>query len=256
MSVLQAQLKSLFLMDQQVRGLRKRLDAATRRLLAQERRLAEFLQQRKELETQHKHARAGAGGLEDQANGARDKVEKLRSQMNSVTSNKEYKALLVEMNTLKLEQSRLEDEALNQLNAAEQMQLQLEALTQQASNQQSLVDLARRDVEEARQEVGDRLDQAVGERERTAAELDPVILATFEKMTDAYDGEGVAEVEAQDLRRREFLCAGCFMQLPVEVVNALIVKPQALSQCPNCERILLMPDALKEMLAVKSASTS
>jgi predicted nucleic acid-binding Zn-ribbon protein len=92
----------------------------------------------------------------------------------------------------------------------------------------------------------------VAERDATARALDPTVLPVFEKLSNAYDGEGVAEVEAQDLRRREFICAGCFMQLPVEVVNGLIVRSQNLTKCPNCDRILLMPDALKETLAVKS----
>ncbi len=56
---LQAKLRSLFLLDQQLRGLRSRLDAATARSRAQQTKLERLAQQRREIADQHKQVLDG-----------------------------------------------------------------------------------------------------------------------------------------------------------------------------------------------------
>jgi len=70
------------------------------------------------------------------------KIEKLRQQMNSVRSNKEYSALLVEVNTFKVEKDKLEEEALLAMGKVEGVAADLTALEAQVAEQAKLAKVA------------------------------------------------------------------------------------------------------------------
>ena len=245
---LQDQLKELFLLDKQVRGLRTRLDAATRRATAQKTKLQQFSQQREELAAQFRQSQAHANALEAQAREKDEQITRHREQMNNVHSNKEYSALLVEVSTLKNEKSKLEDQALEQMTEVDAIKQREGELAEKIEQQEKLVAAAETEVQEAREEVGDKLEQVTAERDRAAAELPDDVRPTFERLADAYDGESLAAVEEQDRRRMEYTCGGCYISLPVEHVNSLMLKPDQLLMCPNCQRILYIAEELKTSL--------
>jgi hypothetical protein len=248
---LQDQLRELFLLDQQVRGMSSRLDAGTNRLRQQQTRLEQLSRQRHELEDQLKHVQAKAASLEHQANDVDQRIAKLREQMNSVTSNKEYSALLVEVNTIKLDKGKLEDEALAQLAEVDATRARLDELTTKIDDQAKLVTLAENEVAAARDEVGKKLDELKAQRDAAASQVPLDARALFERLSYAHDGQAMAEVEEQDRRRMEYICGGCYMQLPVERVNAVMSRPDQLTTCSNCGRILYMPSELKSAIGSK-----
>ncbi len=248
---LQEKLYDLFLLDQQVRGLRTRLDAATRRLTLQDKKLGQLRQQQAELADQFKHAQAEVSTLEHQSNDAEERVTKLREQMNSVRNNKEYSAMLVEVNTLKDEKSKLEDQALAKMSTSDDLKQRLEDVKTQADTQAKLVESAKTEVINAKNEVGVQLNDATEKREAAASLIPADILATFERLADHYDGETMGQIEEQDRRRREYTCNGCYMELPIERVNAVMVKPDTLVTCPSCNRFLYIKQELKAEIGAK-----
>ncbi len=248
---LQEKLYDLFLLDQQVRGLRTRLDAATRRHNAQNARLDQYRQQLAELTDQYKHAQAEVSTLEHEALGAEERVTKLREQMNSVTSNKEYSAMLVEINTLKGEKSKLEDQALEKMSASDAIKERVDETQGKVDSQSKLVEQALAEVLSAKEEVGVQLDDANAKRDEAAGEVPADVLNVFERLADHYDGETLAEIEEQDRRRREYTCGGCYMELPIERVNALMMKPDELVTCPSCNRFLYIKQELKAEIGAK-----
>lgn len=249
---LQEKLYDLFLLDQQVRGLRTRLDAATRRLTLQDKKLDQLRQQQAELADQSKHAQAEVSTLEHQASDAEERVGKLREQMNSVRNNKEYSAMLVEVNTLKDEKGKLEDEALAKMSSVDDLKQRLTEVEAQVESQAKLVESAKAEVQSAKDEVGVQLDDATTKRDAAAAEVPADTQTVFERLAEQYEGEAMAQIEEQDRRRREYTCGGCYMELPIERVNAVMVKPDSLVTCPSCNRFLFIKQELKEELgAVK-----
>jgi len=249
---LQEKLYDLFMLDQQVRGLRTRLDAATRRLTLQDKKLDQLRQQQAELTDQSKHAQAEVSTLEHQASDAEERVAKLREQMNSVRNNKEYSAMLVEVNTLKDEKGKVEDQALGKMASVDDLKQRLTDVETQVESQTKLVEAAKTEVQSAKDEVGVQLEDATAKRDAAAAVIPPDVLTTFERLADHYDGETMGQIEEQDRRRREYTCGGCYMELPIERVNAVMVKPDELVTCSSCNRFLFIKQELKEELgAVK-----
>jgi uncharacterized protein len=248
---LQDKLYDLFLLDQQVRGLRTRLDTATRRLTLQQKKLDQLNQQRSELSAQSKKSQAEVAGLEHQAQDADERTVKLREQMNNVRNNKEYSAMLVEVNTLKDEKSKLEDQALEKMGQLDTLNATLAEVETKAQQQTKLVESATAEVQSAKDEVGVQLSDATAQRDEAAAQLPADTLTQFERLADHFDGETLGEIEEQDRKRREYTCGGCYMELPIERVNAIMTKPDGLVNCPSCNRFLYIKQELKASIGAK-----
>jgi predicted nucleic acid-binding Zn-ribbon protein len=246
---LQANLEELSARDDRLRALRSRLDAGLRRRDAQQRRLDQFQQQHHEVADQIKHLRAHAHAVEQEAKAADDRTAKLREQMNAVKTNKEYSAMLVEVNSLKAEQSRLEEIVLEEMERIEEREVELQEFETKVAEQQKLVDMASAEVAEAEAEVGDQLTAVTKERDEAAALIPDEVLALYRKLLDDHDGEAVCGVEEQNKRRMEYTCDGCFMALPIEKVNNAITKPDQITQCNSCGRILIVPAEIREGLS-------
>lgn len=249
---LQDQLREFFKLDQRVRSLRTRLDAALARQKAQETKLQQLTQQRDELANQVKQAKVKASELEKQVNEIDSRVTHLREQMNSVKNNKEYSALLVEVSTIKNDKGKLEEEALTQLNQVDLLSTSLAGAEEKVAAQLKIVEVARQEVEARRSEVGAQLDEATRDRD-AAGEKVPVDARTvFLKQASIHDGEAMAAVVEEDRKNLEYSCGGCYIGLPIERVSTTISKPDTIVTCPSCGRILYADKELRDSMAPKN----
>ena len=248
---LQDQLRELFLLDKQVRGMRSRLDAAIRRTQAQQNKREQLQRQHDELAAQLKQVQVKAATLEHQASEMDGRISKAREQMNSVKSNKEYSALLVEVNTLKVDKSKVEDQALEQMNEVDTLKQRVTEMEEKIQEQSQLESMSQSEVQSARDEVGSKLDELTRERDAAAEKLPPEVRNMFNRLADAYEGEALAEIEEQDRRRMEYTCGGCYLSLPVERVNAVMTRRDEVVTCPACNRILYINQDLQAAIGSK-----
>ncbi len=247
----QEQLRELFTLDLQVRGLRSRVDAASRRLSAQRTKLEQLQRQAAELHDQYMHAKTSATSLETDSKAVEARIEKVRQVMAGVRSNKEYSALLVEVNTLKAEKDVFETKALDQMSKVEELQERAEELKTKVEAQAKLVAGAEQDVQEGQAEIADQLGDLEKERAAAAQPIDPDTLALYQKLNEDTEGEALGEIEEQDRRRMEYTCGACFMSLPIQVVNATLTAKDKPVTCSSCGRILYVKPELKEALVPK-----
>ncbi len=244
-------LRELFHLDQQVRGMQKRLDAATRRHNAQQTKLSQLNQQSQEVADQLKQAKVKASTLENQTKEAEQRIEHLREQMQSVRSNKEYSAVLVELNTLKVDNGKVEDELLAQLGEIDRLNEQAEAFEARVADQQKLVNNAQAEIESCRAEIGHELDSVTAKRGEAEQRLPTEIREQFNRTAHVHEGEAMAVVIEENRRRMEYTCGGCYMAIPVERVNSLMTLKDQIIFCPNCSRILYIDQELKESIGSK-----
>ena len=247
----QDQLHTLYLVDRQLLALRSRVDAAARRRAAQTTRLEQHERQHEELTTQLKEAKARVATQEKTAAGIDERVEALRQTMSNVKSNKEYSALLVEVNTLKTEKGRFEDAALTEMSAVDDLEHRLKLLETKTDEQRKLVAGAEKDVNDGESEIRDQLDELNRRREAAAGPIDANTLGLYDKLFEEFEGEALGEIEEQDRRRMEYTCGACFMSLPIQKVNATLTATDRPVQCSSCQRILFASGELKEALAPK-----
>ena len=248
---LQDKLRQLFLLDKQVRGLRTRLNSATSRLTVQQSKLSQLTQQQEELKVQLKQTQAKASDLEGQVKESEQRIDHLRDQMQSVKSNKEYSAVLLEVNTLKDEKSKIEDEAIEQLGQIDRLKQDLDENLQRLATQQKLVDGAQADVDKSRAEIGHRLEELMVERDQAASEIPDDARTAFDRIADQHEGETMASVSEENRRHREYSCGGCYMSIPIERFNALMIQSDQIVCCPSCGRILFVDQELKASYTCK-----
>lgn len=244
-------LRQLFLLDQQVRGLQGRLDNSKRRLRVQSSQLDQFQQQHEELHTQLKQTQAKASSLENQTNDIEQRIDRLREQMQTVKSNKEYSAVLIEVNSLKEQKSQLEDEALAQLSEVDRLKEEMTQLDAQIEQQKKLVTGAEAEVKTCQDEIGQELESLHVSRAAAEQEIPGEARTVFNRTANMHEGEAMAVVTEVSRRNREYTCDGCYMSIPVERVNALMMHQEQLVMCPNCNRILYLDQDLKSSIASK-----
>lgn len=245
---LQDRVYQLFLLDQQVRGLSSRLIAARKRQSAQKAKLDQLTTQHAELADQVKHAAAKAANLEGEAGDIETRIESLRDKMNTATNNKEYQVLLVEVNTIKLDKNKKEEEAIKAMEERDRLEKQLKELEGKVADQKKLVAVAEKEVTDRLAEVGQKLNEVTIQRDAAGKDLPPDIVTTFNKACDIHDGEAMAVVVEESRRHNEYSCGGCYMGLPAERVSALMGRRDDLISCPSCGRILYVEAELRSSL--------
>ena len=244
-------LLNLYRVDAQVRGLRSRLDSAKRYLAVQNRQIQEFRQQHEELIIRRRQIQAKIGNLESETQGVDERIEKLRTDLNGASTNKQYTAVLTELNTVKQSRSEYEDRILEEMERNDEIALEIEQIQAQCQERDKVRDIAEKDLRTRKKEVGTRLAELEAERATAAATVPGPELKIFDEMGDAYEGEAMAPIEEVDRRHREYVCGACNMQTPFESVAALLGSAETLVRCTACGRILYLQDETRGALAKK-----
>ncbi len=243
------QLLTLYRVDSQVRGLRTRVENAQRYLNVQIRQLEQLTTEHSEMELKVRHKEAGNGNLETERDSLQARIDKLREELNSCTTSKQYSAVQDEMKLLKEKVEELENEILETMEALESDQLALTELETRQSEREMLKVKAENDLKERTEDVSDRLTELEKEREIAAAVLPEQALQTFDRVADINEGETLAEIREVNRRHREYVCDACNMELPFNAVVLLTNNAEKIVQCVGCERILYIEEALKSELA-------
>ncbi len=242
---------SLFHIDSNVRGLRRRLESAQRYLDAQDRLLADLVQQHEECEVRRRHLRATVGNLEGEIEVLDERLEKLREELNVATTNKQYTAVLTERNVAKTARAELEDRVLEEMETIEASGKQLEKIAEETAEREKIRMVAEVQLKQRHDEVAKRLAELEVERESAASVIPSGEIRIFNEMAAAYDGEAMGQIEEIDRRRRESACGSCNMHLPFEAVASLLGGGDELVRCAACGRILYLADETRGALARK-----
>jgi len=166
-------------------------------------------------------------------------IAKLRASLNSAKTNKEYAAVLTQLNTTKADNSKIETQSLELLK-------DIEADEAECKDIQKQIDEQKQHLEQDRTEAGTLADKYQAEIDEIQAEWNQVAqiipekpLEVFKRVTETYDGQAVAVIEQQDDKKGAYSCGGCFMGITAESVNLLMTKDDII-RCPNCTRILVL----------------
>jgi len=242
-------LLQLFHADQALRAAQGRLDGASSSVRALERRIMDLDEQFKLAQAQLREKQAHAGQLDLDIKSRDQRIERLRTQQQAAKNLKEYQAFVTEINTEKLDKGKVEDELLATMEQIEKAQAQVSQLAAQLAAERDRCAQLRRDL-------GGRLSELQAEVERlrplraAAAEAVPAKARDlYERLAERYDGEAMSAVAKPNRRREEYICSACNMSLVADIYNRLHSRDDPVS-CPNCHRLLFIPDDLPPELAI------
>jgi predicted nucleic acid-binding Zn-ribbon protein len=218
-------------LDSRIAGLEKKLEAIPVRLQAiretQEQATAAVEAQRTRLAGARKELRAREKDLEQNAS----EKAKRDAKLYEVKTNKEYSAVLAEIETLKVEKGRVEEEILALMETQERMTREiaeaegrLKRQTEEARAQQAAA------TEELRALEAD-VALVRAERESLAKDVPRDSMAQYSRLLKGRGGLAVAVVGANGI------CTGCRLTVTPQRFNELRQSTQILT-CENCGRIL------------------
>lgn len=241
----------LFQVDSQVRGLRNRLDAANRYYAAQSGLVDSITNKHEELQSRRRQVQATVANLETEVKAIDERLEKLRDELNTSVTNKQYTAVLNELNVVKENRGAIEDRILQYMEQIEELDDEITATLEQIEERKKVREIAEAELTQRKADIGERLAELEAEREQAAAEVPGTQLAVFDQIASQYDGEAMAPIEEVDRRHREYACGACNMHMPFEHVLVLMGGSETLVCCTACDRILYLQEEVRGALAKK-----
>lgn len=248
-------LVKLFRAEQALREAQSRLDAAARNLRIQERRVTDLAEKLKVAQTKLKEQQSQAGQLDLDLKTRDAHIEKLRTQQQTAKNNKEYQAFLVEISTSKVDRNKVEDEAMQVLEAVEKGQNEVGAMQAQLQGEQQKLETLRREGSDRLAKLQSEVDALRPARDEAAVALPPRAHDAFERLAERYEGEAMSAIAKPDRRREEYICTACNMSLVINVYNKLHSRDD-LVFCPSCGRILFIPEDLPPEAAIHPIKSS
>jgi len=210
--------RNVIIQENQVRNLQNALEAKKEEI-----QLTKFQSDRLELELKSKD----------------EQVAKLRASLNTARTNKEYAAVLTQLNTTKADNSKIETQILELLKDIEADEAECKDIRNQIEQQKQQLEKTRKDSEELAIKYQAEIDEVQKEWNKVAKTISKEPLEIFKRVAETFDGQAVAVIEQQEGKTGAYSCGGCFMGITAESVNMLMTKDEVI-RCPNCTRILVL----------------
>lgn len=235
--------------DAALRDATERYDTANKTVKLQERRLADLAEKLKVAQASHMEFAAKAGNFELDVKTRDARIDKLRTQQQNASNNKEYQVFLTEINTEKVDKGKSEDEQLKAMELAEKFATEVKAFQGQIDEEAAKHLLTKEQLGGRLAELQVDIDALRPQREEAAAGVSAKAREMFERLVERYEGEAMAPISRPKPRREEYVCTACNMDLVVDLYNRLHTRDEMVF-CPSCRRLLYIPDDLPPELAV------
>jgi predicted nucleic acid-binding Zn-ribbon protein len=245
----------LFRADMELREAQNRLDEAGKNVRLQERRVADLEAKLKDAQNRHKLSQSRAGQLDLDMRSRDAHIEKLRNQQQTAKNNKEYQAFLVEINTAKVDRSKVEDEAVRVMGDNEKGAQEVAALTTALEGERSKLATIRSQLAETIAKHQAEVDSLKPARQEAESKIPANVADKFNRLADRYEGDALSPLARPDRRREEYLCTSCNMELAIDIYNKLHSRDEVVF-CPSCQRILYIPEDLTPEAAISGAKAT
>lgn len=166
-------------------------------------------------------------------------ILRLRASLNVAKTNKEYAAVLTQLNTTKADNSKVETQILELMKDIEVDEAECANIQDQIDEQKQKLEQIRKEAEHLATKYEAEIEEIQAEWDQASQTIPAELLELFNRVAETYDGEALAVVERQEGKTETYTCGGCFMGVPAESVNVLMTKDDVI-RCPNCTRILVL----------------
>ncbi len=170
-----------------------------------------------------------------------DKLRKFEEQSSKVKTNKEYQALMGELQALKNEQTAIEDRILALMEAQGALDATVPPLEAEVKREQAAFAEEERKLRGVEDGLRGELAELEERRDGVVTALSPAALGAYQRV-QKLRGNAVVEV-------RDQLCLGCRTMLPPQNYVE-VMRNDEIRTCPHCNRIL----HYKRIAAVAAAS--
>ncbi len=193
---------------------------------------AMFLRQREDLELKQRKFEAEIAARQQ-------KREKYNQQLMLIKTNREYRALLEELEGVNNEIRNIEDIVLSAMGDQESVDAELQA--QEDAIQAELAKIAENETRLNAElaELEGQIQTIRTERDGLAAEVDPNLMVRYDRVRSRRGGEALAPLDLG-----HGVCGGCHLALTPQEINEIM--GGALVPCSSCGRLLFYDEQAAE----------
>ncbi len=197
------------------------------------------------LHNQANERKMAADGLELELKTREEQVTKLRKDLNTAKTNKEYASILTQINTIKADNSKVEEETLKIMQEIDGIKTESDQIKQQLEEEEKRLEEIRKQSDEEIEKLSTMMAELEAKRSEAAKDVPAKELTVFKRMAEQYSGDAMAVIEEHGKRPPfSYICGGCFMSLNAEHANALSSRDE-IRNCDNCGRILYLVEQEK-----------
>jgi hypothetical protein len=161
------------------------------------------------------------------------KIGKSRQRMNEVKTNKEYAAILKEIDDIKAEVRGKEDRILESMEHVEGLGREVRRLDKEMAERKRRTEEEKARLIEESERVAGKLEQLEAVQQKVRARLDAEILRRCSFLIEKKGGIAVARVE-------NGVCQICHLNIPPQKFIEL-QRDETIHQCPHCHRFVYWP---------------
>lgn len=189
---------------------------------------------RKKFEGTQKAHREG----EEKLKKGQDGLKKSKERLNDVKTNKEYQAVLKEIEASEQKNSEAEDQIIVLLEAVDHAKAEFKIKEKEMDAYQQRYGETRKKMEAELHSFDDVLQVCRSKSEMLRGKISPELLKKYEAIKTLHNTLAVVAVWKE-------VCGGCYMNLPPQLYIEL-QKSTELHTCPNCNRIIYWYDQSEE----------
>jgi len=161
-------------------------------------------------------------------------AKKLETQLYQLKTNKEYQAMLQQINDTKADVSVIEDKILETMDQLDRMKAEVDKEKQILQQEEKLLNEEKNKIQDRIKQIDDRLKQLEAQQKQIIPEIDPKILPQYQRILKSRDALAIVSVKDNS-------CGGCNMYVPAQVIN-LIKMYERIITCEVCNRMLYIED--------------
>ena len=158
------------------------------------------------------------------------KIEKSEIKLSNIKSNKEYSAVLKEIEDMKKEKSRIEDSILHFMEEIDAAEKKCEKDKVELLDLKNQMDIDIEKIEREHEVLEKEGIELMAEREIHLQGIDQVLLKKYLFLQERMNGQAISAVI-------QGVCQICHMGIPPQKFNELM-RGEALMTCPNCNRMI------------------
>jgi predicted nucleic acid-binding Zn-ribbon protein len=163
----------------------------------------------------------------------RDHMRKVQAKQLDVKTNKEYSALLHEIEGVKNKIDQYETEILELMETSEALEEDIRQGQEKLREQEAEAEGRKKDQRETLDQMQKRLAGLREDQKRLSLEIEPDWVSEYRRIKAAR-GTAVAGLNGKS-------CGGCHQTLLPKLVHA-VKHDDEIKTCPNCNRILFVPE--------------
>ncbi|MFH1201968.1 MAG: C4-type zinc ribbon domain-containing protein [Candidatus Omnitrophota bacterium] len=161
-------------------------------------------------------------------------IKKLKVQLYQLKTNKDYSAMLKQIEQVRADGSVLEEEIIKSLDEIDKLKNSITKEQEFLKQEEVALNTEKKKIQDRILEIEEQLKTLGSKRSQITCGIEPKILKHYERILKNRDGLALVSV-------KNYACQGCFMNTPPQVVNE-IQMGQRLVVCEMCARILYLEE--------------